>query len=65
MKQIIKGLLYSTFAKKSSLAYYDYINNIADGYFKTDISLRNSTPTIYSKLDAHKCVGNLTIELLY
>lgn len=67
MKKMLKGLLYETFIKQYSIPFKDYINGgIETGYYyKTDIELRGSTPSIYSALDAHKCIGTLDFNLIF
>lgn len=67
MKKMLKGLVYNTFSKKYSLPFLDYINDETETgcYYQTDIEIRGTTPSIYSVMDAHKCVGTLTFVLIF
>jgi hypothetical protein len=65
MKQRLRGILYSTFSKKYSLPFFDYISNINDGYFSCDISVRVTPVSIYSKIDSHKLIGSLSTSIIY
>jgi hypothetical protein len=67
MKETLKGLMYTAFSRKYSIPFllFDQGGIQSDYYFSTDISIRSSTPSIYSELDAHKCIGELKVSLIY
>jgi hypothetical protein len=67
MKETLKGLMYTAFSRRYSLPFilYDQGGIVSSYYFSTDISIRSSTPSIYSELDAHKCIGELKVSLIY